>query len=214
MEKGGFHQNWRGATMNKAQAAALASAYRLAVEKERENQASDVHDCLSAMRSAGGNGGDLRVLRERGSDLVGRAIGRCETIVGELIGMHVQFQDEDAMTIAERVRKDFVDIALANLPGGNLYRSVRGQNAVAMERMLLAGRASFTGRRATVIASLRDRASVVLGGQPKLSKLQRLKRWAEQNQVVAAVVMLLGILGGLGWTAKDIIAGMLEQLQK
>jgi hypothetical protein len=44
--------------------------------------------------------------------------------------------------------------------------------------------------------------------------LQRLERWAKRNQVVGAVVTLLSFLGWLGWTAKDIIAGMLEQLQK
>lgn len=171
----------------------LESGYRLKVSEEKRAQEDDSRSCFREMGAARGNG-DFQILHQQGGRLIEKAISRCEEVASFLIELHISNGDRDPAKIAETIGSMFIQEALSHVPGASLYASLRGTNKVAGMRMLQSSRAEFEGRRNALIRSLGDKATLAVSAS-STTRLGRLKRWAENNGVTVAVLVVVGVLG-------------------
>jgi hypothetical protein len=188
----------------------IESAYRLKLAEIRRADEADVLACLNQMR--GGPRSGLAVVRAAGGKLVDDAVSRCEAAMVELIIAHLDAGDRSRANIVEDVRSKFLEPALAVLPGAGLYASTRGDAVPAM-RTRQDMEARFSSRKGALLQSVEDHVIRKLATYRGDTRLQKLKRWAEENPVLVFIIVGLAALSALNRTVWD-LARWLKHLVK
>ena len=184
--------------MGRKEQEALDSAYVLAIAAFR--QAADTEQ-LAALRDLGGQPADqFARLNSLGSELIAKAIARCDAAIETLIDAHCAAGDRDPDRVAGRIISGYVSAVLTFLPGAGMYVSLRG-SGVSGARLRAEMTARFDVQKSNLIRAVAHRAKIKLVNAPSRVELaiERAKRSRPILLVGALIAIGTALWGPVAW---------------